>query len=223
LNDVEGALKSYNYAIMLQGNNPKALINAGWLFFQIEKNEQALNYLTKAEALIPKDPNITYLVARCHLKLKQHTTAYDCLHKCLSSDPNNHIFWSSLGILFGELKQLKQCYECFKKAVKYDSKCAEHFYNFGCLFELSDQFKDASSMFDKAIDLDPNFILAINSKKRLSSRSENNSAFEVQFKHPPFDFTLADEIKKDKSYFSLPQTTNNPKLLEAKKFKRSAT
>jgi len=91
---------------MLQGNNPKALINAGWLFFQIEKNEQALNYLTKAEALIPKDPNITYLVARCHLKLKQHTTAYDCLHKCLSSDPNNHIFWSSLGILFGELKQV---------------------------------------------------------------------------------------------------------------------
>lgn len=91
---------------MLQENNPKSLLCAGWLSFQIERNDQALKYFTKAEELIPQEWDITYLIARCLLKKKEHTRAYDNLYKCLTNDPNNHIYWSSLGILFGELKEV---------------------------------------------------------------------------------------------------------------------
>lgn len=103
---MEGALKTYKYALMIN-ENQKSLLCAGWLCFQLDKVEQALLYMKKAEALIPEDFNISYIVARCHLKLKQHTTAYDCIHKCLSKEPTNHIYWGSLGILFAELNQVK--------------------------------------------------------------------------------------------------------------------
>jgi len=92
--------------MVLQEDNPKAIVCAGWLCFQAEKNEQALKYFTKAEELIPQNMNITYLRARCLLRLQEHNKAYDCLHKCLTNDPNNPVYWSSLGILFGELKQV---------------------------------------------------------------------------------------------------------------------
>lgn len=91
---------------MVQENNPKALRCAGWLCFQLDLFEQALGYLTKVEMISPNDADVIYVIARCHLKMKQHTTAYDCLHKCLSKEPTNSIYWSSLGILFAELMQV---------------------------------------------------------------------------------------------------------------------
>jgi len=206
MNDVEGALKTYKYATMIQENNPKAIILAGWLCYQNDQYEQALLYFNRADALIQNNAEITYIIARCHLKLKQHTTSYDCLHKCLTKEPESDLYWSSLGILFGELNQLKQSYECLTKAVKANAKCAEHFYNLGCLFELSTQVKDAIKMYEKAVEIQPNFTQAVNHTRRLYIQPDlkvNN--MENQFKHPPFEFKLFEELKKDTSVLSSPK------------------
>ena len=103
---MEGALKTYKYATMILENHPKAILLAGWLCYQNDQYEQALSFFNRAEALYPNNADLIYYIARSHLKLKQHTTAYDCLHKCLTKEPENDVFWSSLGILFGELNQV---------------------------------------------------------------------------------------------------------------------
>jgi len=172
---VEGALKAYKYATMIQENHPKAVLSVAWLCYQTDQSEQALTYFTKAESMFPTNAEVTYLVARCHLKLKQHTTAYDCLHKCLTKESENDAYWSSLGILFGELNQLKQSYDCLTNAVKFNVKGAEHYYNLGCLFELSTQTKDAIKMYEKAIELRPNFTQAINNSRRLAIQPDLKS------------------------------------------------
>lgn len=99
-------MKAYKHALTLDDNNLKALQCAGWLCFQLEKTSEALDYLTKASLINEDDANILYMKSRCYLKLKQHSKAYDNLHKCLSKDSTNSMYWCSLGILFAEMGQV---------------------------------------------------------------------------------------------------------------------
>jgi len=91
---------------MLDENNPRALQCLGWVYFQLEKVNDALEQLSKAENLNEDDANINYMKARCYLKLSQHNKAYECLQKCITKDPSNFQCWNSLGILFAELTQV---------------------------------------------------------------------------------------------------------------------
>ena len=100
------AMQTYKYALMLDENNYRALQCLGWLNFQLDKVNDALENLNKAGLLNDDDHNTNYMKARCFLKLSQHNKAYDCLHKCITKDSSNSTTWCSLGILFSELTQV---------------------------------------------------------------------------------------------------------------------
>lgn len=91
---------------MLDENNYRALQCLGWLYFQMDKTNEALEHLNKAALLNDDDPNTHYMKGRCYLKLSQHNKAYECIHKCISKDSSNSTYWSSLGIVFSELTQV---------------------------------------------------------------------------------------------------------------------
>jgi len=99
-------MKTYKYALTLDENNLNALKNVGWLSFQLDRTNEALDNLTKAGLINDEDTNILYMKSRCYLKLKQYNKAYDCLHKCLSKEASNSAYWCSLGILFAEMNQV---------------------------------------------------------------------------------------------------------------------
>jgi len=91
---------------MLDENNYRALQCLGWIYFQLEKTNEALEQLSKVGLMNDDDNNTNYMKARCYLKLSQHNKAYDCLQKCITKDPSNSQYWNSLGILFAELTQV---------------------------------------------------------------------------------------------------------------------
>ena len=170
----------------LDETNLKALKCAGWLSFQLDKTNEALDYITKASIISDDDIHILYMKARCSLKLKQYNKAYDSLHKCISEDPVNSMYWCSLGILFAEMNQvfvfyqtilnplkLKSAHECFSNALKFNPKNAENYFNLGCLYELCYQLPDAIAMHDKAIELQSNFQLAYTRKLGVYAQIEN--------------------------------------------------
>jgi len=99
-------MKTYKHALTLDENNLDALQYTGWLSFQFDKTQEALDYLTKASLINDEDTNILYMKSRCYLKLKQYNKAYDYLHKCLTKEANNSAYWCSLGILFAEMNQV---------------------------------------------------------------------------------------------------------------------
>lgn len=99
-------MKTYKHALTLDENNLKALQCTGWLSFQLDRTNEALDYLTKAGLINEDDTSIFYMKARCYLKMKQHSKAYDCLHRCISKEPSNSMYWCSLGILFAEMNQV---------------------------------------------------------------------------------------------------------------------
>lgn len=100
------ATQTYKYALILDENNYRALQCFGWLYFQLDKVTEALEYLNKVSAINDEDPNTQYMKGRCNLKLGQHYKAYEAFHKAISKDQSNSTFWSSLGILFSELNQV---------------------------------------------------------------------------------------------------------------------
>jgi len=99
-------VKTYKHALTLDETNLKALQCAGWLSFQLERSNEALDYLTKASLIDEDDVNIMFMKGRCYLKAKQYNKAYDCFHKSLTKEPKNSMFWCSLGILFAEMNQV---------------------------------------------------------------------------------------------------------------------
>jgi len=207
LNEMNEAMQTYKYALMLDENNYRALQCTGWLYFQTDKVNDALEHLNKAALLNDDDHNTSYMKARCFLKLSQHNKAYESLHKCITKDSSNSVTWCSLGILFSELTQLKSAHECFSNALKFNSKSPENFFNMGCLFELSSQPNDAILMYDKALELQPNFQLAQNRKQLVVAQTENktNNPLEVQFKHHKFTLSFLKDIDKEKPLFFFPQ------------------
>ena len=99
-------MQTYKYALILDENNYRAMQCIGWLCFQLDKINEALEHLNKASLLNDNEANTQYMKARCYLKLSQHNKAYECLHKCINKDSSNSTYWCSLGILFAELTQV---------------------------------------------------------------------------------------------------------------------
>ena len=46
------------------------------------------------------------MIARCNLKMKQYTEAFDNLMKALAKRQDNSNYWCSLGILYAELDKV---------------------------------------------------------------------------------------------------------------------
>lgn len=111
----------YNHALSLDESNPFTHEFIGWLYFQIENpvktyklfhvliNDQteALKYLQKDKFQeMDEEGELNYMIARCHMKLKNYSIAYELFQKCLSKRPYVSFYWSSFGILFTEINQV---------------------------------------------------------------------------------------------------------------------
>jgi len=81
-----------------------------------------------------------YIIGRCEQKLEGYESAYHCYLKALTKDPDNYIYWNSVGTLYFSLSQFEDAMDAFKKSSALNPNFIEAVYNLGVVYE---QFESA--------------------------------------------------------------------------------
>ena len=149
--DYAGALALLNGALAEEPNNGEALQYAGLCELGLGKTDEAVQYLQKAAAAMPKDPGVRENLAQALLTAKQFDAALAAADEALAIDPTR----GRASLLKGEaLIGLKRNEEAVKvlAAVEGPSKQAAQFYagtaeiNLGRTQDSVPYFKQAKAL-----------------------------------------------------------------------------
>jgi tetratricopeptide (TPR) repeat protein len=71
-------------------------------------------------------------------------------------DPNNAVFWCSIGVLYYMMVQYRDALHAYIRAIRLNPNLAEGWFDLGLLYETCDQPTDALDAYHKASELENN-------------------------------------------------------------------
>jgi tetratricopeptide (TPR) repeat protein len=144
------ALKVYEQALALDGDNFEANLNIARAYLKLENERAAEGHLAKAAKHKPDDADVAFLYGSTLLKLGKTAEAVKPLEQVYAADPDREGLRASLGRLYFESGDLAKARTFLKKAVRADRKNPELRYYYGeCLFRL-ERYDDAVAEFAAA-------------------------------------------------------------------------
>jgi superkiller protein 3 len=95
-------------------------------------------------------------------KLPLINKAKDCLINAVNLQPDNYLFWNSLGIIYSssQISKLDMAQHCFIKSLKLNDSMAVTWTNLGVFYLLNSEFQLAHECFKKSQALDPEYSVA---------------------------------------------------------------
>ncbi|HET9746107.1 MAG TPA: tetratricopeptide repeat protein [Chitinophagaceae bacterium] len=155
--DYKNALAAFKNAIARNAAYNEAYYQAGWCCNELEKFEEAVDYLKKYNPTSNE-----YKRDKCnelgfsYLKLKNSKDAIDQYRQTLSLFPDNGIALRGLGNVYYEIEEdHEQAISYFEKALKVDEENSRPlYYKLGWLYNDQERYDDAISILLKAIEYD---------------------------------------------------------------------
>lgn len=137
----------------------KQLRDMGEKFLDGGSLGQALKMLTEAEARVPRDPEIQYLLGRGYEGRGMDTQALEHYRKAVILKPDYAEAHNALGVFYAKRGDLYKAEDHFKLALNnpfYETPQIVY-YNLGLLYERRDETEDALAQFQKAVRLAPDY------------------------------------------------------------------
>jgi tetratricopeptide (TPR) repeat protein len=165
-----------------------AHITLGHYYAGQEQHKEALKEFQEATRLDPRNAVAFYNLGTIRLKLGDQMKAVEDLETCIELDKDfaqahNTLasiyfefaqmldYASSAGLQFEEDPQfLDRALNLLDDAIRIDPKYARPWFNKGQMLEYKGDLDGARQALQQALQLDPNYVLAIDALKRLSSR-----------------------------------------------------
>ena len=92
--EYEKAIRIYNDIQDEKGYDPRIWCNIGACYLRLDKNEEAIHWFDKAIKADEKDAFPYYNKGVAYYKLKNYSTAKECMEKSIELDPTNMIYRS---------------------------------------------------------------------------------------------------------------------------------
>ncbi|CAN2047725.1 ribosomal protein S12 methylthiotransferase accessory factor [Candidatus Magnetomoraceae bacterium gMMP-1] len=122
-NDPVSALSCFNEALKRTPSKediPSIYSYMGSCLKDMEKWNEALNALKKAEEYDKERTDIYNLMGFCHFKLKKHEKAIDCFKRVIALNPGSGIDYANIASNYREIGEKEKAIEYYQKAVKID-------------------------------------------------------------------------------------------------------
>jgi tetratricopeptide (TPR) repeat protein len=155
--DFENALAAFKIAISKKANYNEAFFQAGWCCNELEKYEEAVDYLKKYEpASNEHKKDKCNELGFAYYRLRNAAHAIDQYNKVLALFPNNAIALRGIGNVHYEiLEDHDRSIEYFEKALAMDEEGSKPlYYKLGWLYNDKERYDDAINILLKAIDYD---------------------------------------------------------------------
>jgi tetratricopeptide (TPR) repeat protein len=148
-NKITEAYASFRNAISLDPNHTNALLQAGWCANDLEKYDEAYNYLTRAKKLDDLNDWIYYELGYALKHLNKISEAIVSYKKALELSPDYYLASLDLANIYYDTDDYANALQYY--AVYLQDENADNFYYYRaawCANDLS-QFKDALAYIDK--------------------------------------------------------------------------
>lgn len=155
--DYKSALAAFKNAITKNAAYNQAYYEAGWCCNELEKFEEAVDYLKKCNPSSNENKrDKCNELGFSYLKLRNSKDAIEQYNQTLSLFPDNGIALRGLGNVYYEIDEdHDQAISYFEKALKVDEENSRPiYYKLGWLYNDKERYDDAINILLKAIDYD---------------------------------------------------------------------
>jgi tetratricopeptide (TPR) repeat protein len=155
--DYENALDAFKNAIAKNSSYSEAYYEAGWCCNELEKFEDAVDYLKKYNPVSKDDKRDKYNeLGFSYLKLQDSKNALEQYNQTLSLFPDNPVALRGLGNVYYEIEEdYEQAITNFERAMQVDEEGSKNiYYKLGWLYNDMERYDDAIKILLKAIDYD---------------------------------------------------------------------
>ena len=129
----------------------------GWINAQIGQWTNAVEILTKAIEIEPKNQHSYYILGNIMCKFDSWLGGIECYITTLAIDPNHFEAACNMGNAYLELNQISDALESYDLAIRINSRYAQAYSNRGNALRKLDRLEDALISLDRAIEIDPHF------------------------------------------------------------------
>ena len=155
--DYENAFVAFKNVIAKDAAYNDAYYEAGWCCNEMEKFEEAVDYLTKYKAASNDDKRDKYNeLGFSYLKLQNSKDAIEQYKQTLSIYPDNGIALRGLGNVYYEIdEEYDEAITYFEKALEVDAEASKPiYYKLGWLYNDKERYDDAINILLKSIEYD---------------------------------------------------------------------
>ena len=160
LNDIDGSLQNFYYALSLDALNPESLHALGETYFELGKLLDAQYCFEAYDALKPNDSKVLNQLGCLYAIQKDLTKGQEYLEKSLKQDPNNAHAHNNLANLYKEQKLYSQAEAHYQRAIDLDPLYPDPHNNLGICYLMQNQLENSFESFNRAIEKDSGFIEA---------------------------------------------------------------
>lgn len=155
--DYENALLAFKNAISKDAKHNEAYYEAGWCCNELEKFEEAVDYLRKYEPTSNENKKIKYNeLGYSYFKLQNSKAAIEQYKQILSIFPGNSNAFINLGNVYYSIdKDYDEAILYYEKALKADEEGSSSiYYEMGWIYNDKGRYDDAVKILLKAIEHD---------------------------------------------------------------------
>jgi len=156
-NDYENALAAFKNAISKDAKYNEAYYQAGWCCNEMEKFEDAIDYLKKYTPLTNNDKRDKYNeLGFCYYKLQDSKNAIEQYDQTLSIFPDNGLALRQLANVYYDIEEDHDSATIYyEKALKVDKEASKPvYYKLAWLYNDAERYDDAINLLLKAIQYD---------------------------------------------------------------------
>jgi protein O-GlcNAc transferase len=158
--DLKQAEQNYRQILNISPMNADVLHLLGVLSNQKQKNNAAIDLITRAIQIFPEQAIYHNNLGNALRDSGRYQEALDCYHKALHLKPDLVETLINLGITYHQLADLHQAISAYRKAIALKPDSAEAHYNLGNTFKEQRRFDQANSCYQQAAALNPLLIEA---------------------------------------------------------------
>ncbi len=200
------ALKYFKSVIDIEPENINAIVNAGMVYYELNKFEKARAYFEKALEIEPLNPialqnmgNVSFW-DNLDNKMPDHQSCIDYWKQAIATGKldsiNSAIVWKNIGIAFYQKAQIDSAIASYRRSMTLDSESPDTYVWIGRALAVLD-LDSAITYYKKAIDIDSLCTQAFEAWVEALYIKKDESSFLFKEKTKELRDLLTDAIKRD--------------------------
>ena len=153
--NLDKALHGFANATIIDPTRLDAWKNLAYIYYQLERPDDALMTYEYIKDHWPKDPNSLYSLGVLYLNKEEYEAAVSTLNALTTIAPNHFSGHINLAIAQVNLKDFSKAENSYKKAIAIDPNAANAQYNLGNLYWQQQNYAAALQAYNNAIELAP--------------------------------------------------------------------
>ena len=153
--DLDKALEGFANATSVDSARLDGWKNLAYIYYQLERPEDAIKAYEHIRENWPEDPNSLYSLGVLYLNKESYEAAVSVLSTLTAIDPNHFSGHVNLAIAQVNREDFSAAEASYKKAIAIDPQAADAPYNLGNLYWQQQDYAAALQAYNKAMELAP--------------------------------------------------------------------